>query len=56
MKTLAAGKYVLGEKPAADTAEAVRAMFELAERKRSSAHGGLPLSVPTSLPLQIIFL
>jgi predicted dehydrogenase len=34
MKALAAGKHVLVEKPAANTAEETRAMFELAERKR----------------------
>lgn len=33
MKALAAGKHVLLEKPAADTAEETRAMFEFAERK-----------------------
>jgi predicted dehydrogenase len=33
MKALAAGKHVLVEKPAANTAEETRAMFELAERK-----------------------
>jgi len=33
MKALAAGKHVLLEKPAADTAEETKAMFELAERK-----------------------
>ena len=33
MKALAAGKHVLLEKPAADTAEETRAMFELADRK-----------------------
>ncbi|KAJ7066416.1 NAD(P)-binding protein [Mycena amicta] len=33
MKALAAGKHVLLEKPAANTAEETRAMFELAEQK-----------------------
>ncbi|KAF8222851.1 hypothetical protein L208DRAFT_574520 [Tricholoma matsutake] len=33
MRALAAGKHVLVEKPAADTAEETKAMFELAERK-----------------------
>jgi predicted dehydrogenase len=33
MKALAAGKHVLLEKPAANTAEETRAMFELAEGK-----------------------
>ncbi|THU80558.1 NAD(P)-binding protein [Dendrothele bispora CBS 962.96] len=33
MKALAAGKHVLLEKPAADTAEETRQMFELAEKK-----------------------
>ncbi|KAK7455212.1 hypothetical protein VKT23_011087 [Stygiomarasmius scandens] len=33
MKALAAGKHVLLEKPAADTAEEIRQMFELAEKK-----------------------
>lgn len=33
MKALASGKHVLVEKPGADTAEEVRRMFELADRK-----------------------
>jgi predicted dehydrogenase len=33
MKALAAGKHVLLEKPAANTAEEARKMFELAESK-----------------------
>jgi predicted dehydrogenase len=33
MKALAAGKHVLLEIPAADTAEEVRKMFDLAEEK-----------------------
>ena len=33
MKALEAGKHVLLEKPAADTVEETKAMFELAEKK-----------------------
>jgi predicted dehydrogenase len=33
MKALAAGKHVLLEKPSANTADEIRLMFELAERK-----------------------
>ena len=33
MKALAAGKHVLLEKPAANTAEETKAMFEFAERR-----------------------